>query len=497
MSTSPQPVRRRASDQRRGRPIEPAASGPVGIADLLHASSTDRTRRTALIFISIFVVATFVAGVFASVHGPLARPILPIFASLWGAAELLTAYLLLSQFAVNGVRAFLVLGAAYAIAGLLAIPYIGHFPGVFLPETISVPNEQVSAWLWVTWHLVFPILVGAYYLLDRQLTARVIDSAEIRGNLTLTVVLVFAGAFIIGGLIIAERDALPYLVVHSRFTPLFRHIVAPLLAVVNACAAALVVAFSKRPSRLQVWLAVALAVATLETGLYAASPGRFTVAWSFGTFESLITASVVLVILLSEVGAMYRRLGTMAMLDALTGLRNRRAFDDYIRWVLRRRRTNPSELSFMVLDVDYFKGFNDRYGHATGDIALRRIANSIVDSLHRDLDIAARFGGEEFIVLLPETGATAAEHVAERVRRAVEAMQITHGASTVYSAVTVSIGVAYVDATTRIDKTTLFAIADHALYQAKERRNCTVVVPYVPGDATLMAAVPHVLAAAE
>ena len=185
------------------------------------------------------------------------------------------------------------------------------------------------------------------------------------------------------------------------------------------------------------------------------------------------------------------------MLDALTGLRNRRAFDDYIRWVLRRRRTNPSELSFMVLDVDYFKGFNDRYGHATGDIALRRIANSIVDSLHRELDIAARFGGEEFIVLLPETGAIAAEHVAERVRRAVEAMQITHGASTVYSAVTVSIGVAYVDKSTRIDKTTLFAIADHALYQAKERRNCTVVVPYVPDDPTLMAAVPHVLAAAE
>jgi diguanylate cyclase (GGDEF)-like protein len=164
---------------------------------------------------------------------------------------------------------------------------------------------------------------------------------------------------------------------------------------------------------------------------------------------------------------------------------------------LRSRRSEPSELSFLVLDVDYFKGFNDRYGHASGDVALRRIANSIVESLHRELDVAARFGGEEFVVLLPETGAVAAQHVAERIRRGVEGMQITHGASKVYQAVTVSIGVAYVDRTTRIDQTTLFSIADHALYLAKEKRNCTVVVRYAPDDPALMAAVPRVLDAGE
>jgi diguanylate cyclase (GGDEF)-like protein len=467
------------------------------MADLLHASSTRRSRLVAIVFTAVAVVCTAVAARFSSVHAPVVYAAVPICAALWGAAALLTAYLLLSQFSVNGVRAFLVLGAAFAMTGLLTIPYLFFFPDLFRPLVVSVGTEQVSVVMWTVWHLTFPILVGTYYIVDRTLTARVIDTAEIRGNIVLTVVLVVAGALVITGLTNAERDVLPHLVVHGRFTTLWTHVYTPVIIVVNLVAALMVVALSKRPSRLQVWLAVALITAALDATLNALTTGRYTWPWYVGKIETLVTASVVLVVLLSEVAAMYRRLGTMAMLDPLTGLRNRRAIDDYLRWVIRSRRSDPSELSFLVLDVDYFKGFNDRYGHAAGDVALRRIANSIVESLHRDLDIAARFGGEEFVVLLPETGAVAAQHVAERIRRGVEGMQITHGASKVYSAVTVSIGVAYVDKGTRIDQTTLFSVADHALYMAKEKRNCTVVVRYAPDDPALMAAVPRVLAAGE
>jgi len=497
LSISSKPARRRASDRRRGRPIEPAATGPVGMADLLHASSTDRSRLVAIVFTAVAVAVTVVAARLGSVHTPVIFAVVPICATLWGAAALLTAYLLLSQFSVNGVRAFLILGAAFAVTGLLTIPYLFFYPGLFRSPNVSVQIEQISVVMWTVWHLSFPILVGAYYIVDRRLTARVIDTAEIRGNVVLTVVLIVAGALAITGLANAERDVLPHLVVHGRFTTLWTHVYTPFIVVINVLAAVMVVVFSKRPSRLQVWLAVALVVSALDASLNAVSSGRYTLPWYVGKVETLITASVVLIVLLSEVAAMYRRLGTMAMLDPLTGLRNRRAIDDYLRWVMRSRRSEPSELSFLVLDVDYFKGFNDRYGHAAGDVALRRIANSIVESLHPDHDVAARFGGEEFVVLLPETGAVAAQHVAERIRRGVEGMQITHGASKVYQAVTVSIGVAYVDRTTRIDQTTLFSIADHALYLAKEKRNCTVVVRYAPDDPALMAAVPRVLAAGE
>lgn len=497
MAVSPKPARRRATDNRRGRPIEPVASGPVGIADLLHAPSTRRTRITAMVFVAIFIGFTLGAARFGAVQGPIVFPVVSISASLWGAAELLTAYLLLAQFAVNGVRAFLVLGAAYAISGLLTIPYLAFFPGLFLPANMSAGTEQISVTLWALWHFTFPLLVGVYFVFDRRLTARVIDTAQIRGNLTLTVVLVLGFVFVVTGLLNVDRASLPHMVLHGRFNSAWTHAVAPLIVILNTLAALLLVTFSRRPSKLQVWVAVALATAALDGLLNALSTGRYTIGWYLGKFETLTTATIVLVMLLSEVGVMYRRLGTMAMLDALTGLRNRRAFDDYLRWVLRRRRSEASELSFLVLDVDFFKGFNDRYGHAAGDVALRRIANSIVDSLHRELDVAARFGGEEFVVLLPETGAVAAEHVAERIRHGVEAMGITHGASTVYSAVTVSIGVAYVDAHTRIDQTNLFALADHALYQAKERRNRIVVVPYAPNDPKLRDAIPRVLTAAE
>jgi len=490
-------VRRRSTDGRKGRPIEPVASGPVGIADLLHAPSTDRDRRAALVFVSVFIVITAIAAAFGKLLGPEWATVLPISASLWGAAELVTSYLLFTQFSVNGVRAFLVLGAAYAVTGLLTIPYLAYFPGLFLSAHASAAAEQVSAMLWLAWHLAFPCLIGVYFVVDRRLTARIIDPAQIRGNLALTIVLVLGGVLIIVGLVNVDRSALPEIVSHDHFTPLWHHVYSPAVTVVNALAALLVVGFARRPSRLHVWVAVALATSALDAALNSFAPGRYTISWYVGKLETLTTASVVLVVMLSEVGALYRRLGTMAMLDSLTGLRNRRAFDDYLRWVLRRRREEPSELSFLVLDVDFFKGFNDRYGHAAGDVALQRIAHSIVDSLHRELDVAARFGGEEFVVILPETGAIPAGRVAERIRRGVEQMGITHGASTVYSAVTVSVGVAYVEANMRIDETTLFGLADHALYQAKERRNCVVVVPYEPDDEHLREAIPRVLSVAE
>lgn len=471
-------------------------SGPVGIDDLLHGVASRRTKITALVFVATMMIIALVGIRLDGVHGPTIPSVVTVCASLWCAAELLTAYLLLSQFAVNGVRAFLVLGAGYAVTGLLTVPYLAFYPGLFLPTQISLGTERMSIYLWTSWHLIFPILVGAYYAVDRGLTERVVDSAVIRSNLLITVALVLAGVFGIAGGLYLERGTLPALVVHGSFTPLWTHGVAPVIVVANALTALLVVTL-RQPSRLQVWIGVALATSALDALLNAFSAARFNISWYVGKIETVATASVVLVVLLSEVGVMYGRLGTMAMLDGLTGLRNRRAFDDHVRLVLRERRNEPSDVSLLVLDVDYFKGFNDRYGHAVGDAALQRVARSIVDSLHREQDIAARFGGEEFVVLLPRTGAANAEQVAERIRRAVEAMGITHGASAVYWAVTVSVGVAHVDAATAIDPDGLFAVADRALFRAKERRNCVVVIPYTEDDTAPVISIPQVPAAAE
>lgn len=465
-------------------------SGPVGIDDLLHGVSSLRTRVTALIFVATMLVIALAAIRLGNLDVPAVPSLVTICATLWAAAELLTAYLLLSQFAVNGVRAFLVLGAGYALSGLLTIPYLAFYPGLFLPTRMNLNAEQISIYLWTSWHLIFPVLVGAYYAVDGGLSERIVDSAEIRTNLLFTIALIGAGALAITGWLYLDVRMLPPLIDHGRFTPLWNHGVAPVIIAINAFTALLIVTL-RRPSRLQVWIGVALATSALDAFLNAFSAGRFNLSWYVGKFETMTTASIVLVVLLSEVGEMYRRLGAMATLDVLTGLPNRRAFDDHVRWALRERRLEPSDLSFLVLDVDYFKGFNDRYGHATGDVALKRVARAIVESLHRSQDIVARFGGEEFVVLLPGTGAADSERVAERIRHAVEGLGITHGASEVYWAVTVSIGIAYVQANLQIDPVALFAVADRALFRAKERRNCTVVVPYAPDEAAPVALVPQ------
>ena len=137
----------------------------------------------------------------------------------------------------------------------------------------------------------------------------------------------------------------------------------------------------------------------------------------------------------------------MAIRDPLTGLRNRRWFDEYVRWTLGRR--TDTGLAYLLLDIDFFKQFNDRYGHSAGDACLQRIADTLKASLLRAVDVVARYGGEEFVVLLPDTTADGAREVAERIRLRVEALGIPHAGSTIGPIVTLSIGVAHAPHTSR------------------------------------------------
>ncbi|PCJ32122.1 MAG: hypothetical protein COA90_03875 [Gammaproteobacteria bacterium] len=125
-------------------------------------------------------------------------------------------------------------------------------------------------------------------------------------------------------------------------------------------------------------------------------------------------------------------------------------------------------LSLMIIDIDYFKAFNDNYGHAEGDIALKQVAGVIVSSLFRSTDFAARYGGEEFIVLMPSTDAEGACHFANQLKNNIERRAIKHAFSQVASVITVSIGIASLTGED-IDSEKLFKQADTALYQAKEK----------------------------
>ena len=159
-------------------------------------------------------------------------------------------------------------------------------------------------------------------------------------------------------------------------------------------------------------------------------------------------------------------LESLAALDGLTNLANRRSFDLALANSVRRAARENSHLSVLMIDVDHFKAYNDSYGHQKGDDCLRAIALKLRGTLRGKSDIAARFGGEEFAIILPDIAPSTAENVAERLRRGVQQLNIPHLASSVTDCVTLSIGGAC-GRGTELDPHALVAAADDALYRSK------------------------------
>lgn len=161
-------------------------------------------------------------------------------------------------------------------------------------------------------------------------------------------------------------------------------------------------------------------------------------------------------------------LAARASQDGLTGLANRRCFDETLAHELNRAQRGGHEVSLIMMDVDFFKKFNDQYGHVAGDHCLQAVAGAVAHSVGRAQDLAARYGGEEFAVILPGTGTAGALDVAEAIRAAVAALQIPHAASAT-GAVTISLGVATLrpGQDQHANSSELIRQADALLYQSK------------------------------
>jgi diguanylate cyclase (GGDEF)-like protein len=170
---------------------------------------------------------------------------------------------------------------------------------------------------------------------------------------------------------------------------------------------------------------------------------------------------------------MYRDiLERQSLLDGLTGVANRRHLDKSIDNEWQRALYNDELLSMCLLDIDYFKKYNDFYGHLEGDACLRKVANTLKDSIERNRNLVARYGGEEFVVLLPSVSNDEALKLAWELQRNIASLKIAHQMSEVSSYVTISIGIATVRPKEEMYPTSLIEQADRALYKAKnEGRN--------------------------
>jgi len=161
-------------------------------------------------------------------------------------------------------------------------------------------------------------------------------------------------------------------------------------------------------------------------------------------------------------------LDNLSRLDGLTGIPNRRAFDEWLDVEWRRAARSGKMLGLLMIDVDYFKGYNDAHGHVVGDDCLRAIAAALHDSMSRAGDFVARFGGEEFAALLPATDLAEMRVAAEKMRAAVEKLGIPHGSSPLSDWVTVSIGGAALPPRPNVKANRLVEVADRQLYTAKQ-----------------------------
>lgn len=170
----------------------------------------------------------------------------------------------------------------------------------------------------------------------------------------------------------------------------------------------------------------------------------------------------------SELQLAHEQLEEQNRRDALTGLANRRHLDETLQLEWKRAKRQPDNpLSFILCDIDYFKHYNDTYGHQEGDECLRQVAFGIKNSFTREVDLSARYGGEEFMIILPNTPTDSATRQAEKMRQNIWALAIPHQSSPVAARVSISAGVYTIHNTQDLNLKTCISFADKALYQAK------------------------------
>ncbi len=225
------------------------------------------------------------------------------------------------------------------------------------------------------------------------------------------------------------------------------------------------------------WYTIGLAVlGSVLTGLgyYFSEPGS--VLWIVITnrvlalFAIWVTVSLLLLKKGAEekVATLYKELEQLSYQDGLTEIANRRMFDQTLNREWGRCQRYKQPLSLIMIDIDFFKQYNDHYGHLQGDECLKQVAQALSRVSKRSIDLIARYGGEEFVLLFPETNEKQAIKMAEQCCNAVFEQQIQHKPSTISNVVTISVGVRTIIPSKDIQSSALVKFADELLYQAKK-----------------------------
>lgn len=394
----------------------------------------------------------------------------PAFLPMYGIAMVIISFLLSILLLIKGsieeqgdtTR----LGGAFLFVALMMIAYLASFPGTFAPERlIGVPES--TAWIWVLCHIVFALMILHYAWAVRLPVPH-------KASPFVTITFAVSLAFGVAALATQWESLLPPIIFAGNVFA--KKVTEPLLYGMLALALAALASVIRLRVRTteQLWLTIALLAALLDVWLNWICGSRFTIGWYAAKAAWLLTSLTVLISKVHEITTLYgtaaqnnKLLQALVHKDGLTGLSNRRHFDELLELEFRRARRQSLPLGLILIDVDWFKSYNDTYGHQAGDECLRAVSTAISSVLHRAGDEAARYGGEEIVVILPVTDQQGTNTIAERMCASVAELQIEHAGSA-YGIVTISAGTSMLssfEGGTKPDG--LIGAADKALYQAK------------------------------
>ncbi|RKP46328.1 sensor domain-containing diguanylate cyclase [Trinickia fusca] len=425
--------------------------------------------------VALFSLLVFVVAVpFAKTRLPAIPAFIPVYESALVVNDLITAVLLFGQCVISRSRAVGALASGYLYTAAIALLHMLSFPGLFSATGLLNAGPQSTAWIYMFWHAGFPLFVLGYALLKDRKHDRMSGKPIRAGWLLFIIAAVLGVAGALAALATAGAHLLPQIMRGNGYTPQMFWVIG---VTWGLCLFALVVLWrQRRDSAIDRWLMVVLCVWICDVALSAVfNGGRYDLGFYAGRVYGLFAASVVLLLLLVENCFLQSRLAValeelkrLATVDPLTGAANRRAFDAALTSHRQRAAHDRAPLSLLMIDIDHFKLFNDRYGHLEGDRCLARVAQCLMGAARQGRDLVARYGGEEFAVLLPETDVSGAASVGQRMCDSIAALAIPNAGSSAAPHVTISVGVAsYIDDEGE-STDGLVRAADKALYAAKE-----------------------------
>jgi diguanylate cyclase (GGDEF)-like protein len=445
---------------------------------------------------AIIVASSFIFMLLAPFAKTPLSPV-PAFMPIYQAAlvinDSITFVFLIGQARLAQSKALAVLASGYLFTALMTVAHTMTFPGLFTSTGLLNAGPQTTAWLYMFWHGGFPLFVAGYVYCELPGQTLLRGRTGPAGIALIVAVICAVALLAIFAATWGERDLLEIMSGNQK-SPAS---VAVVWSVWVLNLIALAVLLRKKPySLLHLWLIVVMFASLFDVGLSSVlDAGRYDLGFYAGRIYGFMAASFVLIVLLTEHAELYLQyaklresdrakaaeLQRLSTIDALTGIANRRAFDQALDQEWRRTMRHRTALSLLLIDVDYFKRFNDTYGHPAGDGCLRAVAQAIGARARRAGELAARYGGEEFAVLLPHASRDDAVKLGELMCKAVREQAIPHQASQVASFVTISVGVACIadppetasalsrDAATMPapGAAILVEAADQALYRAK------------------------------